>query len=402
MDKRILSWCLYDFANSSYSAVIASVVFPVYYTTVIAGNETGLGDLWWGRAVSLSMAFVAVTSPFLGGIADYSGIRKRLLMAYTMTAVVAVSMLCFLQKGMYFEGFLIILIANIAMEGAFVFYNSYLPIIAKPDMLGRVSGWGFALGYSGSILSLLISLWLIKQGFISLVWPATAVFFAIFSIPAFLYLPKDHIKRDGLIASAIRGLKGVVDTFKMLTKRRDARRFLIAYFVYEDGVNTVIVFSSIFAATTLGFQSQELVVLYLIVQVSALVGAFVMSRPIDTIGPKRVLNLSLMLWIMVTTTAYFVYSKEIFFIIATIAGLGLGTVQASSRALFANFIPQGREAEYFGFYALVGKTSAILGPLMFGHLSITFQSQRPAVLSVSLLFIVGLFLLRSLSVQRQL
>src|SRR5512139_1432508 len=126
MNKRVLSWCLFDFANSSYSAVIAAVIFPVYYTNIVVGNESGQGDLWWGRAISLSMALVALSSPFLGGIADLARIRKRLLFCYTLLCVCSVACLAFLQKGMALEGFLLILLANLGMEGGLVFYNSFL------------------------------------------------------------------------------------------------------------------------------------------------------------------------------------------------------------------------------------------------------------------------------------
>ncbi len=400
LDKRVLSWCLYDFANSSYSAVIAAVIFPVYYTTVIAGNETGLGDLWWGRAISLSMAVVALTSPFVGSIADLANLRKRLLITYTLLSVLAVSSLSFLQEGMYREGFLLITIANIGMEGALVFYNSYLPLIAPQDRQGRVSGWGFAIGYAGSIISLLLALLLIKQGYINLVWPMTALFFALFSVPLFINTPQDRAVEGSIVGHALRGFRGAVETLKALLKNRPQRRFLLAYLIYEDGVNTVIVFSSIFAATTLKFQTGELITLYLIVQVTALVGAFVMARPIDTMGPKKVIMLSLLLWTTVSVSSYFVYDKGVFFIVACIAGLGLGTVQAASRAFFAQFIPYGKESEYFGVYSLVGKSSASLGPLVFGSLSAMYGSQRSAVVSVAVFFLLGMVVLSLVDTKR--
>jgi UMF1 family MFS transporter len=170
---------------------------------------------------------------------------------------------------------------------------------------------------------------------------------------------------------------------------------MLSYLVYEDGVNTVIVFSSIFAATTLGFSAPELIGLYLIVQITALVGAFVMARPIDVWGPKKVVTISLMLWSAVAVAAYFIEAKAHFLILASVAGLGLRTGQAASRAFFTQFIPPGRESEYFGTYALVGKSSAVLGPLVFGYISSTFGSQRPAILAVSLFFMIGFLLLRT-------
>jgi len=393
LNKKILSWCLFDFANSSYSAVIAAVIFPVYYANVIVGNETGLGDLWWGRAIALSMAVVALTSPLLGGIADYAKIRKRLLFLYTLLCVASVSSFYFLHKGMVMEGFALIVIANIGMEGGLVFYNSFLPEIAEPAHQGRVSAWGFGVGYAGSVFSLLLALFLINKGLITGVWPMVALFFGIFSIPAFLSLPKDSRNGSRIHRAAMDGLRYTWKTLKKISANKEQRKFLGAYLIYEDGVNTVIVFSGIFAATTLKFNPEELISMYLIVQMTALIGAFLTARPTDYWGPKKVVLMSLCLWIIVSVAAFFVHDKGHFFIIACIAGLGLGTVQAASRAFYTQFIPQGQESEYFGVYSFVGKSSAVIGPLIFGFISSTFGSQRPAILSVALFFIVGLIII---------
>lgn len=391
--KQVLSWCLFDFANSSYSAVIAAVIFPVYYAGVLVGNSSGEGDLWWGRAISLSMFFIALSSPFLGGIADYAGLQKRLLVLYTALCVFAVSGFTFLEPGSVITGFFLIVLANIGMEGGLVFYNSFLPRIAPAEYLGRVSSWGFSAGYAGSIASLFIALPLVRSGHYGLTWTATAVFFSIFSLPAFLFLPKDARAEATVMQAGTRGIEQAWKTIKKLWKRQEPRRFLIAYLFYQDGVNTVIVFSSIFAARTLHFGTGELVGLYITVQVTALIGAFALAKPTDTWGPKKVVMLSLVLWTLVAVTAYFVRTKPQFWAVACCAGMGLGSVQAGTRAFFAQFVPKGSEAEYFGVYSLVGKSSAIIGPLVFGLLSSTFGSQRPAILSIAIFFVIGLVLL---------
>lgn len=392
--KQIISWCLFDFANSSYSAVIAAVIFPVYYARVIVGGNSGEGDLWWGRAISLSMFVVALSSPFLGGIADYAGLRKKLLGAYTAVCIAAVACFSTLTPGAVITGFLLIVFANIGMEGGLVFYNSFLPRIAPADHQGRVSSWGFGVGYAGSILSLLIALPLARTGHYGLIWPVTAAFFAVFSMPAFLFLPRDQNARY-LTASqaAVMGFKNAWSTLSEIWRRREPRKFLIAYLIYEDGVNTVIVFSSLFAAVTFGFSQGELIGLYLVVQVTALAGAFLLSKPMDTRGPKKIVSASLLLWALVAVLAFFVSTKGQFWVVACIAGMGLGSVQAGTRAFYTQFIPHEKEAEYFGVYSLVGKSSAILGPLVFGEVSSAFGSQRPAILSVAAFFITGLILL---------
>ena len=391
--KQVLSWCFFDFANSSYSAVIAAVIFQVYYIDRIVGNASGRGDLWWGRAISLSMFAVSLSSPFLGGIADYAGLRKRLLAFYTGACILAVASFALLAPGAVVTGFLLIVLANMGMEGGLVFYNSFLPQISPPRFQGRVSGWGFAVGYAGSIVSLLIALPLARSGDFSAIWLMVACFFALFSLPAFLFLPADG--RTGItpLDAARKGAGNAWLTIREIWSRREARKFLVAYLIYEDGVNTVIIFSSSLAASTFSFGQTELISLYLIVQVTALIGAFLLSRPTDTWGPKKVVMLSLLLWSLVAVAAYFVQSKAAFWAIACTAGLGLGSVQSGTRAFFTQFIPPGKEAEYFGVYALVGKSSAILGPLVFGQASAAFGSQRPAILSIAVFFVIGLLLL---------
>jgi UMF1 family MFS transporter len=393
--KHIISWVLFDFANSSYSAVVASVVFPVYYVNSIVGNEAGLGDLWWGRAVSTSMAVVALSSPFLGGIADYGGIRKKLLFLYTAISIGAIASFSILHKDMIYEGFALIALANLGMEGGLVFYNSFLPRIAPQEYQGRVSAWGFGTGYAGSILSLLFALPLVTKGQFENTWLMVAVFFAIFSMPSFLFLPADTKGEISVMQAGMRGAKQTIKTLKEIWGRKELRKFLLSYLIYEDGVNTVIVFSSIFAATTLGFKPRELIALFLIVQVSALIGAFIMARPIDTWGPKQVVTISLLMWTSVAIIAFFIQTKAQFWLLALFAGLGLGTVQAATRAFYAQFIPKEKEAEYFGVYSLVGKSSAIAGPLVFGQVSSVFGSQRPAIFSLVFFFLIGMLILRS-------
>jgi UMF1 family MFS transporter len=392
--KQIASWCLFDFANSSYSAVISAVIFPVFFVSIIVGNDTGQGDLWWGRAISLSMAFVAVTSPFVGGIADYSGRRKKFLFSYTLLCVLSVACFSFLEKGMVLAGVLLIIAANIGLEGGLVFYNAYLPEIAERQYQGRVSGWGYGVGYIGSILALLIALPLIKNAHYREAWFMVAGFFCLFSLPAFIFLPADRKTGENLVSSAVKGWNYSWDTLRTIISQKELRKFLVAFLIYEDGVMTVIVFSSIFAATTLGFSTNELILLYILVQVAALAGAFILAKPIDVWGPKIVVTLSLMLWTSVSVFAYFITIKSHFFMVACIAGLGLGTVQAASRAFFAQFVPKGHENEYFGVFSLVGKSSAIAGPLVFGYLSSALGNQRPAILAVTVFFISGLIIVQ--------
>jgi len=384
--KRILAWCLFDFANSAYSAVIVVTVFSVYYVTYIVGNEHGLGDLWWGRAISMSLLLVVLSGPFFGALADRAGMRKRFFIAFTGLCIGCVALFATLEQGMIVRGFALIAVANFAFESSQIYYNAYLPDIAPPERLGTVSGLGFAIGYLGSIVGLVVALPLVNAKQFNLIWILVAAFFAVFSIPAFLAMPTDRANPDRRVNFA--------HIFRDVLGNERLRRFLLAYFVYFDGVETTIVFSGIFAATTLKFTTPEVIKLFLAVQFSALAGALLLARPTDRWGAKRVISLTLLLWVGVSIGAYLAQTKPTFTAVAVTAGLGLGSIQAASRALMASLIPRGKESELFGFYALCGKSSSILGPLVFGAVSYLAGNQRAAVAAVGVFFIVGLLLLQ--------
>jgi MFS transporter, UMF1 family len=391
--KTIVSWCLYDFANSFY-IVLPSVVWGVYYQNVIVGNGEGQGDLWWGRSISLSMLIVAFTSPMMGAIADFAGARKRLLISYTVICVSAVAFFGSVQPGMLLWGFALTVLSYVTFEGALVFYNAYLPEIAPKEYQGRVSGWGFGTGYAGSALGLLLARLFVQQKMFAALWIAIAVAFLIFAMPAFLWLPKDPPAQKGIVEAAKGGIRESWRTFGEILRYKEMRRFLSAYFFFEDGVNTVVFFAAGFATKTLGFSNEENIYLFLVVQLSALAGAFIWAKPTDTWGPKRVLLLILVQWSLVVTAAYFVQTKAQFFGVAVLAGTGLGAVQAGARAFMSSLIPKGREGDFFGFFALCGKSAAVLGPLLFGGVSsATSGNQRLAILTVIPLFVIGGILL---------
>jgi UMF1 family MFS transporter len=393
--RTIFLWALYDFANSVYPAVITATIFSVYFTRQIVGNETGLGDLWWGRVLSVSMLFVAISSPFLGAIADGAGIRKKMLLLYTGLCVMCVALFVTIQPGMILWAFVLAVLANIGFEGALVYYNAYLPDIAPPQRQGYVSGLGFGFGYAGSAIGLLLALPLVLRGQFKLTWLVVAAFFALFSLPTFFGLPADRRGDVSFRRAALEGVIGFKRLARDVLKLQDLRRFLLSFFVYIDGVNTTIYFSAIFASKTLRFTDSELVYLFLVIQLSALIGAFVMAKPTDAWGPKRVVSLTLILWSMVACIAYFVQSKTLFFLVATGGGVGLGVVQAASRAFMSTLIPKGKESEMFGFYAFCGKSSSIIGPLVFGGVSYALGgNQRAAIFSVLGFFLLGLLLLQ--------
>lgn len=398
--RAVASWCLYDFANSVYVAVIPATVWSAYYSAVIAGGG-GEGPLWWGRVVSLTMLIVAVTSPFAGAIADLAGWRKQLLILYTLASVVATGLLATVAPGMIVYGFVLSVIAGVGFEGAMVFYNAYMPELAPSERHGRLSGLGYAVGYAGSFLGLLAVLPLVSARHYAPAFVIVAILFLGFAIPAFMWLPKQRVSTHGFWQAGRDGWRGTVQTARDIWHLPALRRFLISYLLYEDGVITIIFFSSIFAEQTLGFAMTDLILVYIVVQIAALIGAALWAKPTDAKGPKFVVMAMLAQWIVIVVLVYFVQARMTFFIVAALAGTGLGAIQAASRALMAGLIPRGREGEFFGFYALCGKSSSILGPLVFGAIaSATGGNLRLAALSILIFFVVGSALLSFVSVAK--
>ena len=395
-DKRtVRSWVLYDFANSIFPAVVTTAVFPQFYVNFVVADDAGLGDLWWTRAVSLSALVVAFSSPLLGAIADRSGVRKKLFGFYVAVCLLGVGLMTTLEPGMLMAGFCFFVIANVGFESAAVFYNAYLPDIAPPERLGEVSGRGFGWGYLGSALGLLLVLPFGMREQFEPIWAVVVAFFLIFSIPAFRVLPADSPGQMRVGQAAISGISELIAIIAEVWRIPNLRRFLFAYFFYIDGVLTIIAMAGIIAVGTFGFTTQGVIVLFLIVQFSAMAGALTMARPTDRLGPKKVLTGVLMMWVAAGIAAYFIQGQTAFYVLAIVAGIGLGTVQSASRAFMASLIPDGREAQMFGFYALCGRSSSVLGPLLFGMVVYEFGgNQRPGFLLLTGFFVVGLLLLQ--------
>ena len=396
--KQVWSWALFDLANSVYPAVVTTAVFSIYFTNVVVGGEGGQGELIWGWAISLSALFVAITSPLLGAIADRGGARKKLMLFFVVQCAVAVSLFSVLGPGTVLAGFVLFVIANIGFESALVFYNAYLPDIVPPGKRGWASGLGYAFGYFGSALGLLMAIPFATDR-IQVVWFLVSGFFLLFSIPAFIALPADPRGGEGFVAAAKWGVTSFRALLREVWETRQLRNFLLAFFFYIDGVLTIIVMAGVVATETFGFGAEETIVLFLIIQFSALAGSLGLAKPTDTLGPRKILNGVLILWMAVGVSAFFVESQQVFYVLAVIAGIGLGTVQAASRALMSSLIPEGKEAEMFGFYALCGKSSSVMGPLLFGGAAyLAGGNQRPGFLLLTGLFLVGFVLLQRVEV----
>ena len=399
--RTIVAWTLYDFANSAFAAVVLSTVYPAYYANVVVGNADGRGDFWWGAAVSTAMVIGALTSPPLGGIADHAGARWNFFVGFSVVSIAATALMATVGPGRVWWGWVLAVVGIVTYEAAFVYYNSYLPRIAPPERIGRVSAAGFAVGYAGSLVAFAAAYPFAAAHAYGGCFVAAAALFAVFSIPAFVILPADARHPMRLATAATRGVGETLVTLREILRdpaRAQMRRFLTAYLVYEDGVNTVVTFAGVFAAKTLGFTFTEIIALFMLVQVTALLGSAAWARPTDSRGPRFVVGVNLVQWALVTIAAFFVVTKDHFWVVAILAGTGLGAVQAASRTFMATLVPPGREAEFFGFYSLVGKTGAIFGPLVFGGVSwLLSGNQRAAIVSVGLFFVVGLALLGRVS-----
>jgi UMF1 family MFS transporter len=297
-------------------------------------------------------------------------------------------------RGDVIWGWFLAVMGTVGFEAGIVFYNAYLPELVPPERQGRLSAYGFAVGYLGSAVALGAALPFALRGSYGGAFVITALLFGLFSVPAFLYLPRDHPATLSLAAAIRVGFNQTQATLRRILAMPDMRRFLLAYLFFEDGINTVVFFSSLFAGHTLGFSTPEVIKLYFVVQLSALIGAWLWARPTDLMGPKFVVSCTLVQWCLIVVGVYFVQTKFQFFLVAIAAGTGLGAVQAASRTFMATLIPYGQEAELFGFYALCGKTSAILGPMIFGLASrMTGGNQRIAIAAIGLFFLAGLVLI---------
>ncbi len=393
-DKRkIFVWSLFDFANTSFSIVVVTFIFAVYFKETIASGKP-VGDLYWSLSVGISMLITAVISPVLGAIADHSAGKKRFLLFFTLLCIVSTALLYFTGPNKILFAMMLFITANVGFEAGLVFYDAYLPEITTPKNYGRVSGYGFGMGYLGSLVILaLLYTFFISKDLIKESFPFAALFFLIFAVPLFYYL-RDSRKNIPLEKSYLKiGFERVTNTLKSLKNYKNLAIFLLAFFFYVEGVNTVIFFSGNYAKTTIGFNVTELTIFFITVQSTAILGSIAFGIIADSIGQKKSILISLFIWIITVLIAYFVKDKSWFYLVGLLAGSVMGATQSTSRSLMSKLTPDEKKTEFFGFYSFFGKSSAILGPLVFGLVSYLTQSQRFAILSILVFFVLGIITL---------
>jgi len=389
---RVFVWTLFDFANTSFSIIVVTFLYAVYFKKTVAGNQA-IGDLYWSISTSIAMIITAFVSPVLGAIADYSAGKKRFLLFFTLLCILGTASLYFIGPGQIFWGIFLFVFANVGFEAGLVFYDAFLPEITTPKNYGRVSGYGFGMGYFGSLATLAIVYPFIETSMLRETFPIAALFFLIFSLPLFFFLKDNRKKVQQTKSFASIGFERVWSTLTHLKYYKNLAIFLISYFFYIEGVNTVIFFSGNYASTTLGYTEMELLVFFIVVQTTAIAGSVLLGIVADKIGQKKTIVISLFMWLVTVALAYFIYDKTGFYIVGLIAGAAMGSCQSTSRSLMSKLTPPEKKTEFFGFYSFFGKSSAVIGPLVFGLVSFLSGNQRIAIISIAFFFIVGLLIL---------
>lgn len=402
--SEILGWCMYDVADSAFTTVIVTALYAPYFSKIVVG-DAGRADFLWGLAASISEVFVALLAPILGAIADFSGSRKKFLGACAATIVLFTASLYFVGPGMTTAGLVLYIIANIGFSGGGVFIDSFLPGISNESNAGRISGLKWAMGYSSGLVCLALCYPLADNivadptatqlSLARLIPAIVAGYYALAVIPTFLFLrdrsvPQQLAPGDTYIKV---GFRQLLKTLKHIRRYSELFKLLIAFLVYNDGIVTVIYFAALYASTTIGFTTGEITLMFIAMNVVAAAGAFSFGFIADRIGQKRTIFISLVIWIAAVVLAYFSYTKGSFYVVASLAGVGIGSCQSVSRSLLALFTPKENSAEFFGFLGIAGKALAFLGPIVFGSMSRITGSQRPAILSIGLFFVVGIILL---------
>jgi UMF1 family MFS transporter len=398
------AWCLYDFANSAFPTVIITAVYVIYFKSVVVGDDPpGHSDRLWGTANSVAAAIVFLSAPLLGAIADLTGRKQQFLIAFAWLCILATAGLALTGAGTVALAMTLFIAAAVGFEGSCVFYNAFLPELARPNRMERLSGAGWAMGYVGGLLCLLAVLPLAKTS-TELVPLVVAGWFALFSIPSLILLRDRHrpARPAGSPSVLGQGLKRYADTLRGIRKYRNLMRFLISYFFYNNAVITIIVFAVAFSRDSLQFTMIENIILIVVMNVIAAPGAYFFGWVAEKVGAKRTIIITLFMWLAVVAGAEIAAwpglftvagAKACFWGVAGLASLCIGAIQATSRTFVGQLAPEGRSGEFYGFMAFAGKGSAVLGPLVFGLASDAFDSQRVAVATIGAFFLTGLVLI---------
>ena len=399
-------WALYDWANSAFGTVITTFVFAPYFIAEIAPNATR-GTVLWGQASGTVALTVALLGPFLGAVCDEIGPRKPWIMAFTGLCAAGASLLIFSEpsSAVLVMTLVFFVLAAIGSDMALVFYNAMLPHLAPRGYFGRLSGWGWALGYIGGMASLGATLALPAlvapfdpdgEAFLEIraAGPMIGVWYLLFALPLFVFTPDVPRKKVKIADAVARGGRRLANTIMNLRRYNAILRFLLVFLFVSNGLVTIFTFAGVYAAGTFGMTIEQITLFGLVLNIAAGAGAFAFSWVDDWLGPKRTLLFSLLALtgtglVLVTTS-----STAVFVAVGLVMSIFIGPAQSACRSYMARIVPRDMVAEMFGFYALSGKMTAFFGPLLLAWVTSVFQSQRAGMASILVFFIAGLWALR--------
>jgi len=407
--KEVWAWTMYDFANSGYTTVVITAVFSAYFVSVVA-EKAVWATLAWTAALSVSYALIMLTAPLLGAWADARAAKKKLLAFSTFGCVACTALLWFAGPGTLAATVALIILSNYFFGSGENLIAAFLPELADSEAMGRVSGWGWSIGYLGGLLSLGLCLayitWAQGRGmpateFVPAAMLITAALFALASLPTFLFL-RERAQPQVLQAGAMRAAWGrVLHTLRAARHYRDLRRFLLCVVFYQAGIQAVIALAAIYAQEAMKFTTQQTIFLILVVNVTAAVGAFAFGYLQDAIGHVRAVSLTLLGWIAMVLIAGLAEGAGTFWLAANIAGLCMGASQAAGRAIVGVLAPPERLGEFFGLWGLAVKLASIFGPLSYGLMTWIFAGDhRTAIMVLGVYFVIGLAILRGVDMVR--
>jgi MFS transporter, UMF1 family len=401
--REVWAWSMYDFANSAYTTVVITAVFSAYFVSGIAGNAPW-ATFAWTAALSISYAAILFTGPLIGAWADAHAAKKPLLLATTLGCVLFTVLLYYAGPGAVVLSLVLLVLSNYFFGAGENLIAAFLPELADSRAMGRVSGWGWSFGYLGGLAALAICLFYINLSegkpashFVPITMLITAGFFAFAAVPTFLWLRERALPQPVMENPWAR----VRETLREAERYKDLRRFLICLLFYQAGITAVVSLAAIYAEQAMKFTTQQTITLILVVNITAAIGAFGFGYLQDAIGHVRAVALTLVGWIVMVVVAGFSHTHFSFWVAANLAGLCMGSSQAAGRALVGYLAPPARLAEFFGLWGLAVKAASIFGPLTYGAVTLIFPgNHRLGIFVTGIYFVIGLFLLRNIDVER--